>query len=394
MSLGPAMTTVEEPRRVLLVGNYAPDGQESMLRFARMLRDGLPALGWEVELIAPGVRFGKGKPANSGVGKWLAYVDKYLCFPRELRARARALSLGAVVHICDHSNAMYAPAAASAGARVIVTCHDLGAVRGALGESTDCPASATGKVLQRWIARSLGLADLIACVSDATRRDVAWLIRTPAGKPPDARTVPLGLNVPYGPLDAQETAARLAGIAGLDAGKPFALNVGSSLRRKNREGVLRIFARVKDRFAGQLVFAGEGLPPELTQMAGELGIAERIVQVVKPSDAALEALYNRALALVFPSRFEGFGWPVIEAQACGCPVLCSDAGALGEVAGDSAFVRPPDDEAAFAEELLRLQDDPAARAAWKEKGFRNLERFRAETMIGQYSQLYRELARP
>ncbi len=239
------------------------------------------------------------------------------------------------VQICDHSNAMYTPAASSAGHPVLVTCHDMGAVRGALGEPTDCPASAMGKRLQRWIVRSLGRADLIACVSTATRNDVARLVRRPDGTPPVIRLVLNGLNAPFRRLPPAETEARLAGVEGLNDGQPFVLNVGSSLRRKNRDAVLRIFARVAAHWPqGRVVFAGEPLPAELNALAVELGVAERVVQVVGPTGPALEALYNRAFALLFPSRFEGFGWPVIEAQACGCPVLCSDAGSLGEVAGD------------------------------------------------------------
>ncbi len=380
---------------ILLVGNYPADGQESMLRFARMLLDGLRARGRTVELLAPAPRFGgrAGRPTFSGAGKWLAYLDKYGWFPSTLRRRVRALPPSAVVHVCDHSNAVYVPAAGSAGHRVLVTCHDMGAVRGALGEPTDCPASATGKVLQSWIRRSLGRADAIPCDSTATRQDVERLVRRPDGSAPDARLVFIGLNVPYRVIDSAEADARLAGIAGLGAGEPFALNVGSSLRRKNRDGVLRLFARLKDRWpAGKLVFAGEALPGDLRELAAQLGVAARVVEVVKPSDAVLEALYNRARALLFPSRFEGFGWPVVEAQACGCPVLCSDAGSLGEVAGTSAFVRPAADEEAFAEELARIVVDECARAQWAERGFRNAARFTADAMLDHYEQLYDELA--
>ena len=377
---------------VLLVGNYPADGQESMLRFGRLLLDGLRARGRAVELVAPSARVGGHgeRPTHSGIGKWLAYLDKYGSFPWTLRQRVRALEPDAVVHVCDHSNATYTPAAASAGHRVLVTCHDLGAVRGALGEPTDCPASATGKVLQRWIRSSLGRADTIACVSSATRADVRRLVRRPDGTAPDTRLVLNGLNVPYQPIDAAEADARLAGLG---VGKEFALNVGSSLRRKNREGILRIFARVKDRWPkGKMVFAGEALPVELRTLAADLGVGDRVVEIVKPSDAVLEALYNRARTLLFPSRFEGFGWPVVEAQACGCPVLCSDAGSLGEVAGESAFVRPAADEEAFAGELARLVNDPDARARWSERGHRNAARFTAAAMLDHYESLYDELA--
>ncbi len=382
--------------RVLIVGNYPADGQESMLRFARLLADGLAGSGWPVESIAPRAVFGGrgGRPAYVGLGKWLAYLDKFVVFPWTLRRRVRGLGPGAVVHLADHSNAMYAPAAASAGHRVLVTCHDLGAVRGALGEPTDCPASRLGKLLQSWIRRSLGRADAIACVSAATRADVDRLVRRPDGTVPDTRLVPNGLNHPYRPLPAAEADARLAAaVPALAGGAPFVLHVGSGLRRKNREGVLRIFARLRDDWPeGRLVFAGEAPSNELTALARALGVAERVVAVPRPGNGLLEALYSRAVALVFPSTFEGFGWPVIEAQACGCPVLCADAGALAEVAGEGAFVRPAADEAAFADELRRIVRDPAARGAWIDAGFRNAALYTEETMRRRYAGLYRELA--
>ena len=382
--------------RILIVGNYPADGQESMLRFARMLAAGFAREGWPVETISPRAVFGGrgGRAANTGLGKWLAYVDKYLLFPWTLRRRVRGLGARAVVHLADHSNAVYAPAAASAGHRVLVTCHDLGAVRGALGEPTDCPASRTGRVLQSWIRRSLGRADAIACDSAATRADVDRLIRRPDGTPPDSRLVHIGLNAPFRPLPAAEADARLAAaVPSLADGRPFALHVGSGLRRKNREGVLRIFARRRDDWPeGRLVLAGEAPSAELLALAASLGVGERVVAVTRPADGLLEALYSRATALLFPSTFEGFGWPVVEAQACGCPVLSSDAGSLAEVAGEGAFVAPVTDEAAFAEELRRIVRVPAVRAAWVEAGFRNAARFTAEGMRRRYADLYRELA--
>lgn len=377
--------------RVLLVANYPPDAQQSMLRFAALLARELPGRGITVETLAPPRVFGRKKAAYAGAGKWLAYLDKYLLFPWRLRWHVRGLGAEAVVHICDHSNAMYAAAAGSGGAPVVVTCHDLGAVRGALGEATDCPASWAGRLLQRWITRSLGRAHLVACVSSATRDDVLRLVRTPAGDPPHTRVVPMGLNAPYRALPAAQAEERLRVFDALDLSAPFALHVGSSLRRKNREGVLRIFAAAQAGFSGQLIFAGEALPPQLVQLAGELGLAGRVLQILEPSNDLLEALYSRAFALLFPSRFEGFGWPVIEAQACGCPVLCSNAGSLAEVAGGGAFVAPADDEAAFAAELMRLAADPAARASWIEKGTANLARFRTETMIDRYRRIYEDL---
>src|SRR5690606_9028855 len=101
--------------------------------------------------------------------------------------------------------------------------------------------------------------------------------------------------------------------------------------------------------------------------------------------------YNRAFAFLFPSKFEGFGWPLIEAQACGCPVLCSNAGSLGEIAGDSAFVRPWEAEDEFAAEILRMAAEEPHRQEWIQRGLVNLERFRTERMIDEYVKLYEDV---
>jgi len=182
----------------------------------------------------------------------------------------------------------------------------------------------------------------------------------------------------------------LGKLSQLKLDRPFVLHVGSHLRRKNRAGVVRIFARTKGHWNAQLVFAGDRLYNDLWTQARALGIADRIVEIVSADSELLEALYNQAHALLFPSRFEGFGWPIAEAQACGCPVLCRDAAPMSEVAGGAALLRDTGDEDGFAEDLLRLRD-PATREKYRELGLQNATRFSAKTMAEQYLALYRGL---
>ena len=128
-------------------------------------------------------------------------------------------------------------------------------------------------------------------------------------------------------------------------------------------------------------------------MARELHVEDRVVQVVGPSVETLEALYNRAVALLFPSRYEGFGVPPIEAQACGCPVVASDIPPLREVLGESAPLRPLEDEAGMAEEILRLAVDREYRDEMRRRGFENVRtRYQISQMTSRYIALYRELA--
>jgi glycosyltransferase involved in cell wall biosynthesis len=368
---------------VLLIGNYPPDRLQSMQRFATMMLDGLTAAGVPAELIQPQPFFGRFRYAGRYVAKWLAYIDKFVLFPLQLRRRLKAPA--ALVHICDHSNGMYAKRIH--GVPVVTTCHDLLAVRGALGEQTDCPASLTGKWLQRWIVAGLRAATAVACVSKTTLEDARRLVARRDGTP-KLELIELGLSYPYQTLPADEARARLARFSALRPDIPFVLHVGSNLRRKNREGVLRIFAGCNEQWNGLLVFAGEPLSETLRSLARQLGVLDRIVEIPDAASEVLEALYNCATALLFPSRFEGFGWPIIEAQACGCPVICSDRSPLPEVAGDAGLIHPVEDEESFSAEINRLTN-PEVRANWSKKSLSNAQRFSIERMIAEYVSVYR-----
>lgn len=356
-----------------------------MQLFNDLMLRGLTAAGIPVELIKPQPVLGALFPRGA-VGKWLGYIDKFVFFPFRLRKRLAVQP--ALVHICDHSNAMYV-LTCRGRVPVLVTCHDLLAVRGALGEQTDCPASPTGHILQRWILRGLQRANAIACVSKATAEDAERIVRRGKSRP-EIDVVPLALNFGYAPVPPDLARRKLADLPTLDLNRPFVLHVGSNTPRKNRPGVLRIFARCRDQWNGQLVLAGDPLNQKLRALANDLGILDRIVEVRSPSGETLTALYNLASAMLYPSRFEGFGWPIIEAQACGCPVICANSGPLPEVAGDAGLYHEVEDEEGFARDLMRLSD-PAERGCWSEKSLNNAQRFSAEKMIAQYIEIYHSL---
>jgi glycosyltransferase involved in cell wall biosynthesis len=370
--------------RILLIGNYAPDGQESMLRYAQMMLRGLSRASHDVRLVTPLAILNRGQRANRGVWKWIGYLDKYWAGTGGI---SRAVREADVVHVCDHSNSIYVPR--SARRPYIVTCHDLLAVRGALGEETDCPASFAGRYLQRTILRGLRRAHAVACDSRATLGDAQRLLGS------DYRglltLIPPALNYPYQRLDEKEARRRMA-ACGVSAGSPYILHVGNDHPRKNRALVLEAFARICASWRGQVVLAGEPIREEMRRRASNLGIAERVVEVVKPGNELLEALYNAAHALVFPSRFEGFGWPIIEAQACGCPVICSDRAPLPDVAGRGAIVCPVDDAGAVGEAILHLAQEPDRREELRRLGAENAARYGLDGMVRQFLEVYEQLS--
>ena len=356
------------PLRVLLVGNYLYDRQESMLRFADALFYGLQAaVGIEVELIRPEAFFGRLKPGGTGLGKWLGYLDKFLVFPWTLKRQAARFDL---VHLCDHSNAHYTRYLS--GVPHLITCNDLLAIRSALGEFPQNRTGWTGRILQRLILSGLKQARRITCISEATRRDLLRI----AGLPETRVDVTyMGLNYPYSPVAAQTQ------------GAPYLLHVGGDQWYKNRDGVLAIYAELRGihgKNPPDLILVGPPLsnPPPGVQSLSGIG------------NEPLRSLYSGAELVLFPSLEEGFGWPILEAQACGCRVVTTGKPPMTEVGGDAAFyLDDPTDIPASARLVFNvLTQEPHLRRSAVHAGLKNAARFSTEKMIAQYRALYEEIA--
>ncbi|HEX3132094.1 MAG TPA: glycosyltransferase family 1 protein [Planctomycetota bacterium] len=368
--------------RVLLVGNYASDRQQSMLRFGEMMKRGLLERTIDVTLLQPDARWlGQHNP-GAGLGKWLGHGDKLVRFPAILRAAARDHD---VVHILDHSNAPYCRTISDRPH--LVTCHDLLAIRSAMGEFPENPTRWSGRRLQAMILRGIKQARMVACVSRATQTDLARVAGINGDR---SRVVPNGLNHPYCPMPAPDVAARLS-AHGMPASARYLLHVGGNHWYKHRSAALRIVAALR-RIAGHgdihLVMVGEPLDHALRTLATTEGLTGHLHEFPGISNDDLNALYNGALGLVFPSLYEGFGWPVIEAQAAGCPVFIAEREPLPEIAGAFAIrfdlFKLVQAAAAIAEALPR-------RAELVVGGSENAARYSAAAMIDGYLSLYRTL---
>lgn len=372
--------------KIAVIGNFPPDGQESMQRFAGLLVRGLEQQGHTAPLLAPVPHFSRLVRARpGGLPKFLGYLDKLVLFPRELRRQLGVLQPD-VVHIVDHGQAPCLSVVPHR--RVVVTCHDLLPFRVARGEFPPQRVSWPGRRLLARIARALVAAPAIACVSTQTRHD---LLRLTARGPDRTWLVPNGLNYPYRPLPAA-VARQIAVTArpGRPLPERFLLHVGTDSWYKNRPGLLRIFAALAQREPStrRLVLAGPPLNAADAALARKLQIADRVEAFPGVANELLEALYNLAEALVFPSHAEGFGWPVVEAQACGCPVYTTKLPPLTEIGGDAAWYLDPGDVDGAAALLQATLLTPAHRAA----GLRNSARYSADRMIAAYLERYHELA--
>jgi len=372
--------------RILLVANYEPDGQESMLRYAVWLERTLKARGHQITVAKPQAFFSL--PTRSlGLKKYLGYLDKFLLFPSRLRRLARSHDL---VHVLDHSNSMYLHTVRQKPN--LITCHDVLAIRAARGEFPQAHTGWSGRLLQRWILSGLRGARHVLCVSGKTASDLKVLIETSgkAGtKSAELRVIYNALNWSYRPGAALPE--HLASRLGLRSGERYFLHVGGSQWYKNRAGVLRIFARLAemDEFSTtRLVLAGKPLTAELRKTIREERLEDRVIEAVDATNEELQALYGNALALLFPSLEEGFGWPILEAQACGCAVIATNRPPMTEVAGEAAIlIDPADPEAAATAIAMGLLGREQLCAA----GFKNMERFSGEAIADQYCAFYRAI---
>jgi glycosyltransferase involved in cell wall biosynthesis len=331
--------------KIVLLGNYMPDQQESMQHFVQMLSSGLMARGVPVEIVRPEPALGRVLSGNTGAGKWFGYFDKLMLFPRHLKKRLESFDSGDVLHICDHSNAVYTKYAT----RIphLLTCHDLLAVRAARGEISENPTRAAGKIYQRIILKGLNRARRVVCVSNATKIDVQRLTKL---TPQQITVVENGLNHSYGPLPRADALDRIGRKTGARPNR-FILHVGGNQWYKNRAGVIGIYAELLKLRpeAPDLFMAGKPLPPELQRQIANANLRDRVHTLQDCDNEDLRALYSAADALLFPSLAEGFGWPIIEAQACGCAVITSNLAPMNDVAGDAAiYIDPRDGRTAAA----------------------------------------------
>jgi glycosyltransferase involved in cell wall biosynthesis len=298
---------------------------------------------------------------------WRRFFVRYVLYPWKIQTKVR----GGVLHLLDHSFAHVLPFVPSK-VRTVVTVHDL------------IPLVDAGGLSHRQIARFarnvgyLQRADRLVCVSENTRDEVCRLLSIPREKmvvnPMGAATLPLA--------DPAMT-ERLRTLG------PYLLSVGHTATRKNLRILPALLAELKS--AGSqpvLVRAGTRMKEDL---AHEIRAQAELHELGLVTDAELAAAYANAELLILPSTHEGFGLPVIEAMAQGCPVVCSKATSLPEVAGEAGLMFDPSAPAEAALHCRRLLEDANLRAHHRVLGLNHAAAFTYRAHWQRMQPIYQNL---
>ncbi|MCY4064569.1 MAG: glycosyltransferase family 1 protein [Chloroflexi bacterium] len=272
------------------------------------------------------------------------------------------------------------------GTRTLLTVHDLSFIRVPTAASPPLKAH-----LDAVVPPSVAEADHILADSEATKADLIELYQTPGDK---ITVLYSGVNSRFRRVDDTETLQRVRLKYSL--ANSYILSVGTVQPRKNYSRVVEALSAIRQS-GYDLVYViagGSGwLEDELEMTIEREGMGEYVHLLGLVDDEDLPALYSGARMLAMVSLYEGFGLPVLEAMACGTPVITSNLSSLPEVGGSAALLVDPHDSEAVQDAILRLEADAATRTRLIKAGYQQAERFSWARAARQLKAIYDEILR-
>lgn len=371
-------------------------GHQSMPRFANMLAKGLRAQDHQVEIVSPSPRLSR-LAGGAAMRKWLGYFDQYFLFPEEFRGKLKCYSASTLFVFADHALGPWVPLVANRPH--VIHCHDFLAQSSARGDVPENPLSWTGRQYQSFIRRGYSCGKHFISVSEKTRNDLHHFLPS---LPITSEVVYNGFNQHVPAFSVAEARARLASKLPHDVSKGYLLHVGGNQWYKDRPGVVALYTAWRHTGAASLPLLLVGAPPDehLESAVSQSPFQSSIHLLSGLTDQEVQLAYAGATALLYPSLAEGFGWPIAEAMAAGCPVITTQEAPMTEVGANAAFYlprRPPGPPALAwlaagvhliqqVVELSTIERERVVRA-----GLINASRFASETALASIESIYKRV---
>jgi glycosyltransferase involved in cell wall biosynthesis len=265
------------------------------------------------------------------------------------------------------------------GTRTIVTVHDLSFMR-----HPECFEPSLLNYLTTQVPRAVARANWILADSASTRHDLISLLDAPAER---ITVIYPGVEPRFRPVDDSDLLQRVR--IRYDLPQRYILSLGTVQPRKNFTGLMEAFARLSVPDLALVIVGGRGwLSDGIYRAAEELGLGARVRFLGFVDDADLPALYSQAEVFALPSLYEGFGIPLLEAMACGTPVIAADNSSLPEVVGQAGILVSARDAGALADAMRQLLAHPERRQELAQRGLARACRFSwrdaAEKLLATY----------
>jgi len=343
--------------RVAVIADFLEEGWPSMDCVAESLADCLahdPRRELSAELVRPQFFGSSLRHASGPLFASARLFNRFAVYPSWILRNRDRFDL---FHITDHSYSHLIHGLPKD--RCVVTCHDLDTFKCLLEPHLE-PRSTAFRAMTRRILDGFRSAHRVICVSSSTRDQILHYGLVP---PDRLAVIPNGVDPAFSTAPDPESDAQIAAmLERRDNGGIEILQVGSAIKRKRIDLLLEIFAALRARLPGvSLLRAGGRMSNELRARADQLGVAGAIIELPMLKRRVLAAAYRRATCVLLPSDSEGFGLPVLEAMACGTPVIVSDLAVLREVGGGAAYYCPIGDIDAWVDTIVRVAAQCAER---------------------------------
>jgi len=305
---------------------------------------------------------------------WAQYIGYQLRAP---------FAQGDVNHVIDHAYGHLLHTLDSA--RTVVTFHDAIGLKARDGHLGHSGGDRSLSLVQRYNLSGLRKAAAVVCDSEASRKDFLDYAAYP---PEQIDVISPGVDAAFFKRLDTDPKPRL----GLAPGR-YLLHVGHTRFYKNIPALFHVLAILTKSlgYDVKLLKVGEAFTAEQEKLADDLGIRDRIVHLGMVADDLLPDVYRCAELLLFPSWYEGFGLPVLEAMASGVPVVASNRGSLPEVVGDAGVLVDPGDPETMAKSIAAILDGPVLRARLRGAGLERARLFTWQKTAERTLEVYRKV---
>lgn len=381
--------------KIILFNHPSFSESMSITKYTHMIARSMQKKGHEVQIwTAPPVLTKLRWPGL--LKKYIGYIDQFLFFPILMNLRIRRLEKDTLFVFSDQALGPWVPLVS--GRPHVIHCHDFMAQKSAKGEFEENRLKWSGKAYQWFIKRGFNSGNNFICISENTRQDLISFLSSP---PNVCDVIYNGLNQDFQFADPEEARLEVSAELKLPLQEGFILHVGGNHFYKNRRGILKIYARwrAETKKTVPLLFVGAGPDHEMKILLNQYKFSGDVFFATSVGDELLKTCYQAASVLLFPSLEEGFGWPIAEAMASGCPVITTRKAPMTEVGGNAATYIPPYDkvdENAWLNECAHILDKVLClsieeRELMVANGLSNARRFNSEAALEAIANSYQKV---